>query len=408
MRITCLTMGSYGDVLPIVALGLGLKQAGHTVKIAAKSYFSSKQVDYKPLVTKWDLEYAALKYDFDSLENGFLEELWNLCQNTDAIIFTEYIFLCGYIAAEKLKVPCYMVCVSPAHPTSVFPCPSGFNLPFVKSLNNKYNCLSYSLNRLSYFLSNYGSWQAFRLSINQWRRKVLQLPPLSRWSGILGPIRQKQIPSFYIHSPALLPKPSDWSDWIHVTGYWFLNDSVDWQPSQDLIKFLAKGSPPVYIGFGLFNQDDDSKSLIELQLEALKRSAQRGILLIRKDLRNLVELPDEVLPVEWVSFEWLFPKVSAVVHHGGLGTIHAALRAGTPSIIVSHDNDNFFWGYQLAKLGLGPLPIRREQLSVEKLTAAIKTAISNKAMQARVAQMSKQIEAEDGVQRAVEIFHSYL
>lgn len=393
MNIIYITFGSDGDILPTVAFGIGLKQAGHVIKIATST-------NHEKLVIQWGLDFIPIegRIKLRLFQKDFLEELWNICQGADAIIFNEWLFACSYIA-EKLKIPCYIISMLPFHQTR--------NFPYAYESNRRY--LGSIYNWLSYSFFDYHFWQSVRHPLNRWRQEVLQLPPLSRWSSILGWINQKQIPCFYSYSPAFLPKPSEWPDWVHVNGYWFLDSPVDWQPSQDLIEFLATGSPPVYIGFGFNNQEDlNSEVLIKLFLEALAGLGQRGILFMGKDLSNRIDLPEEVFPIEWVSFDWLFPQLAAVVHHGGLGTTHAALRAGIPSIIIPHDEENIFWSHRIVELGLGPPVIPQKHLSLKKLTAAIKAATSDKAMHARVTQMSTQIQAEDGVAMAVEAFHQHL
>ena len=91
-------------------------------------------------------------------------------------------------------------------------------------------------------------------------------------------------------------------------------------------------------------------------------------------------LSDQYFILESAPHEWLFPRMSAVVHHGGMGTTAASIRAGVPTIIVPHNYDQPFWGEKVAKLGIGPKPIPRNKLSVENLSLAINTAISDQSM----------------------------
>ena len=186
-----------------------------------------------------------------------------------------------------------------------------------------------------------------------------------------------------------------------------MNHSPEWQAPTALIEFLESGPPPVYVGFG--NRTDyNPEAMTELVLAALAQTRQRGILLTGQDRQAYDNLPDEVLKISSIPFDWLFPRVAAVVHHGGAGTMAAALRAGIPSFITPFGADQPFWGQRVANLGVGASPVPGKKLTVETLAAAIRTATSDEAMKARAAALGEKIRAEDGVARAVEVFHRYL
>ena len=114
-------------------------------------------------------------------------------------------------------------------------------------------------------------------------------------------------------------------------------------------------------------------------------------------------LPDTIFMLDSIPFSWLFPRVAAVVHHGGAGTIAAGLRAGVPSIIVPFFADQPYWGQRVADLGVGPVPIPRKKLTADRLAQAIQTAVTDQAMRQRAADLGAKIRAEDGVARAVEV-----
>lgn len=416
MRITYVTWGTSGDIRPAVALGLGLQQAGHIVQIVTwpdyQELITNLGLGFIPLdPTKWYVEeldgvdfsgqnpFRTARYYHCLLkpfQESFLAELWAVCKNAEVIIFAGAAFACAYIA-EKLNIPCFVAPMQPFHQTFAFP----HSYVPAHYLGGIYNWLSY-------LFFDQLFWLSIKEPINQWRKEILNLPPLSYWQGIARWINEKQLPCLYSFSPALLPKPADWSHWVHMTGYWFLQSHQDWQPSKELVEFIASGSPPVYLGFGNKGDWDSDISMRNLLLDALKISGQRGILLVDKDMLNEINLPDEVFAIEWASFDWLFPKMGAVVHHGGCGTVHAAVYAGVPNIIIPYQDDNYFWGDRISKSGLGPKPIKKNQFSAESLANAIKVATTDKTIQSRVAAMSQKIQAENGVQEAVKIFQQYL
>ena len=107
--------------------------------------------------------------------------------------------------------------------------------------------------------------------------------------------------------------------------------------------------------------------------------------------------------VDGVPFSWLFPRVAAVVHHGGAGTTSAGLRAGVPSVVVPFFGDQPFWGQRVADLGVGPAPIPRKKLTAERLAQAIQIAVTDEAMRGRAAELGAKIRAEDGIAAAVAV-----
>lgn len=121
-----------------------------------------------------------------------------------------------------------------------------------------------------------------------------------------------------------------------------------------------------------------------------------------KQMRR-ADLPGSVLMVDSVPFSWLFPRVAAVVHHGGAGTTAAGLRAGVPSVVIPFFGDQPFWGQRMAELGVGPAPIPRRRLTIERLARAIQQAVTDQTMRQRAAHLGSKIQAEDGTARAVAV-----
>jgi sterol 3beta-glucosyltransferase len=138
-------------------------------------------------------------------------------------------------------------------------------------------------------------------------------------------------------------------------------------------------------------------------VEALRASGQRGLLASGWGGLKPASLPPDVFLVDAVPHDWLFPRVAAVVHHGGAGTTAAGLRAGRPTVICPFLADQPFWGRVVHGRGVGPKPIPQRRLTVTSLAAAIDAAVHGGAMRRRAAELGEQIRAEDGVARAVEI-----
>jgi UDP:flavonoid glycosyltransferase YjiC (YdhE family) len=174
-------------------------------------------------------------------------------------------------------------------------------------------------------------------------------------------------------------------------------------PPAPLVEFLDSGPPPVYVGFGSMSSRNPAETA-DLVLEAVARTQQRAIIHAGWGGLQRADLPGSVMMVDGVPFSWLFPRVAAVVHHGGAGTTGLALHAGVPAIVVPFTVDQPFWGSRVAALGVGPTPIPRKRLTQERLADALRSTVADEAMRARAVALGVQIRAEDGVAAAVDIF----
>jgi UDP:flavonoid glycosyltransferase YjiC (YdhE family) len=220
-------------------------------------------------------------------------------------------------------------------------------------------------------------------------------------------MRRQRYPILYGFSPTVVPKPADWGERIHVTGYWFLERPSDWQPPADVADFIRSGPPPVYVGFGSMG-NRDPREVTEIVLDALDRCRQRGVILTGWGGLSRADLPDNVFGIESMPFDWLFPRMSAVVHHGGAGTTSAGLRAGVPSVIVPFFADQPFWAERVCRLGVGPGPVHRKRLTAERLARAISIAVNDSRMRDRAGEIGERIRGEDGVAAAVHFIDRYL
>jgi sterol 3beta-glucosyltransferase len=243
-------------------------------------------------------------------------------------------------------------------------------------------------------------WQGSRKGDRLARKQVMGLQPAPFW-GLYNSAHMQRYPVLYGFSPSILSKPADWKNTC-ITGYWFLDEANDWTPPAALLDFLDRGIPPIYIGFGSMGSRNPEQTA-DLVLEAIAMTGQRAILqsgwggLIKHDL------PDNVFIVDSISHSWLFPRVAAVVHHGGAGTTSAGLRAGVPTIIIPFFGDQPFWGRRVAELGVGTEPIPRKQLTAKKLATAIHQVINDRAMRQNAADLGAKIRAEDGIANVVDI-----
>ncbi|GAV66125.1 UDPGT domain-containing protein/Glyco_transf_28 domain-containing protein [Cephalotus follicularis] len=418
LKIAMLVVGTRGDVQPFVAIAKRLQEFGHHVRLATHANFStfvkSAGVDFYPLGgdPRVLAGYMARNKGFIPSGPGeisiqrkqlkaIIESLLPACTEPDmetgepfraqAIIANPPAYGHAHVA-EALGVPLQMFFTMPWTPTYEFPHP----LARVPQSAGYW---------LSYIVVDLLIWWGIRSYINDFRKKKLKLPPIAYFSTYHGSI--SHLPTGYMWSPHLVPKPKDWGPLVDVVGYCFLNLGSKYQPKEEFVQWIQKGSEPVYIGFGSMPLEDPKKTT-DIILEALKDSGQRGI--IDRgwgDLGNITEAPPNVFLLEDCPHDWLFPQCSAVIHHGGAGTTATGLKAGCPTTIVPFFGDQFFWADRVHQIGLGPTPIPISQLSVENLSSAIRFMLQPE-VRLQAMELAKLIENEDGVAAAVDAFHRHL
>jgi UDP:flavonoid glycosyltransferase YjiC (YdhE family) len=260
-------------------------------------------------------------------------------------------------------------------------------------------------NKATYYFGEQMAWQMFRTVINRWRKQTLSLPSL-RLAGYFDQLGTTRIPILNGFSQHVVQRPADWSGHIHVTGYWFPEDD-HWQPPSDLQAFIEAGSPPIFVGFGSMPIKNPQRTT-DIILEALKQSGQRGILHMGWGGLGNQELPDYVFKMDYAPYGWLFPRMAMVIHHGGSGTTAFGLRSGVPSCVVPFVFDQYYWGDRIARLGVGPEPIRHTQLTVERLRAAIDLGVNDSRMRQRAGELGQKIRAENGIDSASQVIEKII
>jgi UDP:flavonoid glycosyltransferase YjiC (YdhE family) len=406
-------IGSRGDVQPYIALASGLRSAGYAVLLATHD-------EFEDWVRGHGLDFAAVAGSPRALlntEDGrrwlesdgnpltFTRQLYRLARSQSKQMMSQVaaacrsadLLLCSTLGlfsvphvAEKYGIPWLPAPLQPLQPTrafhnSIIPAPPGW-LPFKGAYH-----------QFSYDGARWLLWTFLGGLVNEARREVLDLPPTDStvWGMGTTPL------VLYGYSAHLAPRPPDWDARAVLCGQWFLDAPAAFEPPADLRAFLEAGAPPVYIGFGSMNTRDPAATA-QIALDALAQTGQRGVLLTGWGGLHKGDLPDSIIAIDSIPHDWLFPRMAAVVHHGGVGTTAAGIRAGVPSILVPFFADQHFWGGRVATLGVGTPPIPRSQLTAVKLADAIRVAVSDGALRARAAALGARLGAEQGVTNAVE------
>lgn len=411
MRITILALGSRGDVQPFVPLGQALQAAGHRVRVATFAEFATMVreagLDFVPIqgdaqallsaasaggllarrANPWQVM-RALRRSYGTLARSLPGDLAAL-DDSELILNQLPAHLFGGDLAEHLGVPWAIVTVIPLVRTRWRPL---LGFPAGLSFLPGYNLLTYRLGEQI-------GWQLFRQAVNRLRTERWRLPPAPFW-GPYEAVHRARIPILCGFSARVVPRPPDWGSHVHVTGWWYPTDPA-WLPPAGLRHFVEAGSPPVFIGFGSMPVSNPAQTTA-LVVEAVRLSGQRAVL--HAGWAGLGgALPGEIFAVAYAPYEWLFPRVAAVVHHGGSGTTGRGFWSGVPSVVVPFGFDQVYWGARAAELGVGPRPLPFRQLTAPRLAAAIEVAVSNTDMRRHAAELGQALRAENGVQRAVEV-----
>jgi sterol 3beta-glucosyltransferase len=410
--------GSRGDLQTLVALGKGLAAAGHDVTVATHRSFES-------LVRTAGLSFRRLSGDSEQFFRGAggiaLREKWRdprspirfanrflgpfmdrmftesleVCRDADAVLYWPFLRI-GPTIEDALHVRCFAVAHYPMPYLATGNFPNAFFSPWPRLERSRlYNRFTYATARPFY-------WRLVREQLDRWRDSL----GLKALSPRQEASRVRRLPHILGFSTAVLPRPHDWPRDTHATGYWFLDDDATEAPPPGLEEFLSAGPAPVCIGFGSMTGRKPVE-LTELAVAALRLAGQRGVLLTGWGGLQGVELPDSVFATDAVSHDRLYPRMKAVVHHGGSGTTAAAVRAGVPQVVTPFGFDQALWGRRVAQLGIGPMPIPQTALTAVSLAAAIGDATSNASMQSRAAELGQRVRAENGIARAIEVLNDY-
>jgi UDP:flavonoid glycosyltransferase YjiC (YdhE family) len=398
-RIVVLTLGTYGDVAPYVGLGVRLREVGHEVCVAAIEPFrdlvTGAGLAYRALPGADPREIAAGPEGEAAARPGIrgmrtmmrlaseamrqpVPAMVEAVSEADVVLASMTTTLLAAPIAEARGVPCVFVPLQPTIPTREF------------------GPLTLGGRDLGPWLNTASAGLIARLAVGalagtrRWLRSELALPDEPSEGH-----RPGDIPILHGISPTVLPRPRDWRPGVEIAGYWWPPAATEWAPSPELAAFLADGPPPVYVGFGSVNTPA-AQRLAGVVGDALRRTGRRAV--VQRGWADLEVAGPDVLSVDEVPHEWLFPRMAAVVHHAGAGTTAAALRAGVPSVPVSFtaNGDQSFWGRRLVRLGAAPAAFSARRLPAAPLAGAITRAATVPVHRRSAEKIAARLADEDG------------
>lgn len=389
VKIYLAAFGSRGDNEPFRALAAKADAAGHEVYFAHTSDLDTDPgALYRELELPGSVENVIAEQgvsvvrallNYRSVMRPLLEGVWDattqqiLDIRPDVVVYHPKVMTAALAAHAVGAIAAEVDIVPTMTPTEEFP-PAGIPAGIPRSWNKA----AYSL--VNAGMSSFAS-------------------TLRKRADDLGVIRVESDLVLCPVSPTLVPHPADWPDFAHVTGQWHRASEDDLDP--ELERFMSDGQI-VYAGFGSM-RDSRGKARAGAIVKAARSLGMKTLLVT--GWGGLIptaehEQASDVLVRTAVPHSAVLPRVAVGIHHGGAGTTHAFVRAGTPSIIMPFLADQPWWGARLSSLGLGPKPLSRATTRPSVIAKSITEALSQRDKVERAAATMAQ---EDGAGVALTI-----
>src|SRR5690606_16959751 len=204
----------------------------------------------------------------------------------------------------------------------------------------------------------------------------------------------KKEKTFYTISPSLFPKPDYWPSKANVVGYYERDKTRNWQPDAKLAAFINTNKKIVFITFGSMS-NPEPKEKTRMIVDVLERNQVSAIINTSwGGLEEIKEVPENIHFVSNIPYDWIFPKMYAVVHHGGSGTTHTALKNGCPNLIIPHIVDQFYWNRTTSKLNLGPKGISIKKFNEKDFESKLLDLINNDTYKKNALAISENMKTE--------------
>ncbi len=413
MRVAVISAGSRGDLEMFVPVVRRLERAGHRARLLINAELGAlarrHELDFQLFSRPLSEANAALSAQGGNLRDP--RELWRrpralralmrelagffltVLQDTARAAAQADVVLAAPLGFGALDVserggpPVVQVAAYPLSRTRAF---ASFLAPPRLRLRG-------GLAWLSHVLVERIAWRLMGSVINRFRRETLGLPALDR-RAFLARLEARRVPLLYAWSEVLLPRPHDWPERAQVTGYFFPDDAPSARLPEPLERFIAAGSTPFFVTFSTIDAPDRRRFASALGA-ALERGNHRALVLGPWP-DDVAAAPQRVLRVDPLPYALLLPRTRGVLHHGGQGTVGAALRAGVPSAALPGVVDHHFWGERLRASGLGAAPLPAHAIDAQGLLRVL-DELCDRALAARARAAGARVRAEDGAGRAL-------
>ena len=402
VRILFISHGTRGDVQPLLALAVALRASGHDVRFLVPANFvewvcshgfpcDSDGIDVHAVLTSPDVNPQSFRYQLRyvrAVADRLFEAAVRASAGTELIVGAA-LQLQAASAADLRGVP---------HVSAVF-CPCA--VPSDTAPPIPWQTMPAWMNRTCWRLGLPAGDVLLRGAVSAHRA-----------THGLGPVRRPL--TSLAEGRTLLAADRDLGPLGHgappavvQTDAWILAGRDELDPRIDA--FLRAGPPPIYIGFGSMVATDTARLASSIAAAA----PAAGRLIISGGWAALhqkvpaaggmsAEVSANVLTIDEAPHDALFPRVAAVVHHGGAGTTGAAARAGVPQVILPHLLDQYYWAHRIERLGLGPPAPRVEHVTAEALARCLRLVVDDARFGARARAFGARVAPRNGVGAAVE------
>jgi vancomycin aglycone glucosyltransferase len=402
MKVLLSSIGSRGDVQPILALALELRALGHIPVLCVAPDFKAWVESFgigcvpvgpelrklanpgaqskrkKPSVSQWQKMIPPV------VQNQF-EATANAATGCNLIVVGGALQSAGRSIAELLGIPYLYVAYAPVA------LPSPANAPPEKFPQR----LPGWVNRLLWKRYERKWNRIFLAAVNEQRaqRRLSPVDDMSRYVLTDRP--------WLAADPQLGPVSATTSQQITQMGAWFFSDPAALPGS--LETFLAAGEPPIYFGFGSMGKPAETSRML---IEAARALGRRAIISQGWANLDVIDAGSDCISIGEVSHEKLFPRVAAVVHHGGAGTTAAAARAGKPQVVIPQGYDQYYWAHRVRKLGVGVAGPVGPRLTADRLVSALRKC-SKPEIAARAQVLASRIESQGARVAAVRLIKEF-
>ena len=407
MKFVMMSVGTRGDMEPFLAIGQGLRDRGHRVTCVFPAQFESitEQAglgfeslgpDFLDLLDS-DLGRAALGGGGSAymrlaanvrlasrqtrVNRELVERQRELIENqrVDRVLYN-----------GKAIYPVLWEADHPGKTILISPVPF---LHYVRGHTHVafHTNLGAPLNRLTYALADFGQAVTAKISARWLRRS-----PAPTLRSLKGVLRVRRV--VYTISPTLFPRPKHWGRNLQVLGHHERLGKKEWSPSEALQSFLNRHADAkiLFATFGSMT-NPEPKRRTEALVDVLVRN--RIPTIINTASGGLVPLegvpPDLIHFTSAIPYEYVFPRVYGVLHHGGSGTTHLALRAGCVTMVVPHIIDQFAWSRIVEELGVGPAGLSIGEFTASRLEPMILALLSNHGYKKRAQDIGIRMASEE-------------
>lgn len=416
MKIGIQTWGSHGDIRPFIALAEALQLAGHDVTLVITCVDSDRYRELRtetgytirivstPVLSDMVLleeigeallgERNAIKQTRLAIEqflvpaeSAMFKASEQLCAENELVIGHYFLYTLGS-AADRHGRPYVSVALVHGAVPSAFQPPAG--VPDLGALGNRL------------------AWRLARLVLNATLKKypdqLRERNGIKAARDLIDNVWASDQLTLLAISPTICERKPDWPACYQVCGSFDIQTlAVEGVVSEELQDFLSHGSPPVYMTFGSAMSARNEKQTIALLRDAATKASVRAIIQAPRWSDLGFESSNQIHYAGSTPHAAVFPKCELIVHHGGAGTSHAALRASRPSVVVAHTAEQELWGRELERIGVAPRLIRRKGATAGAIASAIEAISRSRHFGQMASELGERVAAEDGVSTAVRL-----